>query len=153
MREAKPRLSLREIALRNARAAADVDLLESGWRPDARTLGTAPRLEDWAQTLYPGTSQLAYTGRVTGHPRIPDGRVMTSPVIAGGPGWIRTESRFYALGAKSEAKPGETIAELLARIQATRPPDDASPPATAPAGYQPPEWKEDDDALPSPKGK
>lgn len=143
-----PRLTLRQIALRNARAAADVDLLASGWTPDARTLGTAPRLEGWIETLYPGTLQLALAGRVTGHPTLGDRRILTSPIIARGAGWIRTESRFYVLGAPGPVVAGETIAMIVARLKAdgaTQPDAGFTPPT-----FNPPDWKDGDDALPGP---
>lgn len=143
-----PRLTLRQIALRNARAAADVDLLETGWRPDARTLGTAPRIEGWVETLYPGTNQLALAGKVSGHPVLGDRQILTSPVIARGPGWIRTESRFYTLGVPGPVVAGETFHELLARLKAegsTQPDAGFTPPT-----FNPPDWKDADDALPKP---
>lgn len=96
------RLSLTDLAKRRRDVAQDVDLLASGWTPNSRTLAAAPRLEDWREATYPGTDLPCLVGRVVGHPTIGDGPVTTSPIIAQGEGvtqWIRTESRFYVLGA------------------------------------------------------
>ncbi|MGN8091630.1 DUF6634 family protein [Methylobacterium sp. 22177] len=89
-------LSIRDLARRRADASRDIDLLSSGWRPDARTLAEAPILSDYVETTYPGTDTPCLYGYVSGHPLLPPGPMTTSPILARGPGWIRTESRFYA---------------------------------------------------------
>lgn len=61
----------------------------------------APRLEDWRIVTRP---VMALEGTVIGHPLLGDHRhVVTSEVYAfdGGAGWVRTLSRFYALGARA----------------------------------------------------
>ncbi|MFC6790758.1 hypothetical protein ACFQE0_14745 [Methylobacterium komagatae] len=89
------RLSLAEIAKRRADRARDADLLQSGWQPDARTLNEAPTIDAWIESVYPGTSLPCLVGHVAGHPIVPDGPATTSPIVARGEGWIRTEGRFY----------------------------------------------------------
>ncbi|GJE51463.1 hypothetical protein GOFOIKOB_4522 [Methylobacterium tardum] len=89
------RLSLAEIARRRADAHRDADLLQSGWQPDQRTLDGAPTIDAWGAATYPGTSLPCLVGYVSGHPIVPDGPATTSPIIAWGDDWIRTESRFY----------------------------------------------------------
>ncbi len=89
------RLSLAEIAKRRADRARDADLLESGWQPDERTLDAAPTIDSWVETTYPGTGLPCLAGYVKGHPIVPDGPATTSPIIARGANWIRTEGRFY----------------------------------------------------------
>lgn len=90
-------LSLRDLARRRADASRDIDLLTSGWRPDARTLAEAPILSDYVETTYPGTDLPCLHGYVSGHPLMPPGPVTTSPIVARGRGWIRTESRWYVI--------------------------------------------------------
>ena len=91
-------LSLRDLVRRRADASRDIDLLSSGWIPDARTLAEAPCLSDYVETTYPGTDLPCLHGYVSGHPLLPPGPVTTSPILARGPGWIRTESRWYVIG-------------------------------------------------------
>jgi hypothetical protein len=45
-------------------------------------------------------------GQVTGHPRLGDRPVMTSPLWAADPAsqWVRTTSRFYRLGEPADAE-------------------------------------------------
>lgn len=107
------RLSLAEIARRRGDAARDRDLLESGWTPDARTLATAPLLDAWVETTYPGTREPALAGRVLGHPLLADGPALTSPIVARGPGWVRTEGRFYRLGERCPDPPVSPIKEVV----------------------------------------
>jgi hypothetical protein len=102
-----------ELAKRRARIASDVDLIASGWRPSAQMLLTAPRIEAWHELPHPSGGDPCLAGDVTGHPALGDGLQITSPIVAYGPGWIRTESRFYSVGAKAT----ET---LEARVQRER---------------------------------
>jgi len=78
----------------------DVARLAAGWRPDEADLSTAPFLDDWYFSLYPGSDDLCLCGRVRGHPRLVDGLITTSPLVAISVenGWVRTCSRFYRLG-------------------------------------------------------
>jgi len=74
--------------------------------PAAKELRDAPILEDWyAYPARPGVEVLV--GRVTGHPRVPDGPVTTSAVVAydSAAGWARTRNRVYKLGAAYVPKP------------------------------------------------
>lgn len=78
-----------------------LDRLASGWLPGDAELTSAPLLDHWAFFVN-YTGDLLFTGTVTGHPRIADGRIcVTSPVIAYDgllALWIRTISRWYRLG-------------------------------------------------------
>jgi hypothetical protein len=83
----------------------DLERLAQGWRPDAVTLAAAPLIERWSIVNYPKTTELAMQGIVSGHPRLPDGPVMTSPIYAAdlSAGWIRTQGRFYRLAPRDTA--------------------------------------------------
>ncbi|TXM72184.1 hypothetical protein FV226_13220 [Methylobacterium sp. WL12] len=124
------RLSLAEIAKRRADAVRDQDLLEAGWMPDERTLAAAPFLTDYVETTYPGTGEPALYGTCTGHPRLADGPVMTSPILARGPGWIRTQGRFYRTGEPhpDPTRPAQdAFDELVSRLEAVSPPQPQPP--------------------------
>ena len=81
---------------------ADLERLATGWTPDAITLAAAPLIDRWSIVNFPGTTELAMQGTVTGHPRLHDGPVTTSPIYAAdfSVGWIRTQGRFYHLGRR-----------------------------------------------------
>ncbi len=81
---------------------ADLNKLSTGWKPDAEALATAPLLDHWSVVFYPGTRDLAMEGVVSGHPRLPDGLVTTSPIMALDlqARWMRTHGRFYRLGKR-----------------------------------------------------
>ncbi|MCK2055288.1 DUF6634 family protein [Methylobacterium sp. 37f] len=128
------RLPLRDIALRRARAYQDRDLIATGWTPLARDLAKAPLIDDYYEGTDPQGRQRLH-GKVTGHPDLGDGVATTSPVVARGDGWVRTEGRFYKLG--QERAPGDTNAARLAAILATLPVVEVKRPAPG----------EDDDPL------
>jgi len=86
-------------ATRFAGARADLERLAAGWRPDESDLRAAVSIDEWALAAEHG---LSVTGYVHGHPTIPEGHwAVTSTVIAidvAEGRWVRTMSRFYALG-------------------------------------------------------
>ncbi|QGY03248.1 hypothetical protein MMSR116_16170 [Methylobacterium mesophilicum SR1.6/6] len=129
------RLSLAEIARRRADAARDADLLASGWRPTAAQLADAPFIDQWSETTYPGTGEPAVYGRVTGHPLLGAGPAITSPIIAQGPGWIRTEGRFYRIGARRADPPADPVEELVAAWSAPEPEASANPDEPGSSGF------------------
>ena len=102
--------------MRRADRARDADLLASGWQPDDRTLDAAPTIDRWIESVYPGTTLPCLVGYVSGHPIVPDGPATTSPIIARGANWIRTEGRFY---------------RTLAPLQIPTAPKPAGPPTQA----------------------
>src|SRR3569833_1368816 len=82
-----------EHALRRGALEADLQRLAEGWQPDNDTLSVCPLIDAWSTVLYPGTTELAMQGTVTGHPEFPDDRVViTSPICAMDfrGRWIRT---------------------------------------------------------------
>lgn len=72
--------------------------------PDEDELRNAPLLDDWY--LYPRGRVNVLVGKVTGHPRVPDGPVTTSAVVAHDTeiGWARTRNRAYRLGRPYERR-------------------------------------------------
>ena len=80
----------------------DLARLRAGWRPDKYSLNLAPRLAHWSVSPINAVGLFNLVGIVTGHPRLPDHRqVSTSLLIAldtGNLRWARTLSRFYVLG-------------------------------------------------------
>jgi hypothetical protein len=103
-----------ELRRRAADMIRDIDLLASGWRPDARVLVEAPLISGWS-VVERGSepTSIAMIDMVTGHPRFPSVRpVLTSPLIAVDlvARWARTEGRFYRLGDPRDF----TFDELLA---------------------------------------
>lgn len=129
------RLSLQEIARRRADAARDVDLLASGWRPTPAQLADAPFIDQWSETTYPVTGEPALYGIVSGHPLLGQGKALTSPILARGPGWIRTEGRFYRTGARRADPPADPIEELMAAWSAPEPEPSANPDEPEASGF------------------
>ena len=82
-------------------ALADLNRLRLGWRPDSKSLATAPSLNQWRFIGDLGNPPVWLQGTVTGHPVMLDHRVVTtSPIIALDTRdriWARTVSRFYRL--------------------------------------------------------
>lgn len=80
--------------------ADDVAAIEDGTGPTDEDLAGGPILEDWR---YEERPRRALSGRVRGHPSIPDGRrILTSDVFASdGETFGRTLSRYYALGRRA----------------------------------------------------
>lgn len=76
-------------------ARLGLDAADAG--PTPVTLAAAPRLTMW-QIVWIGTD-LCLAGQSSGHPRLPDGTVATSPLLAlaEDQSWARTISRFYRL--------------------------------------------------------
>ncbi|MCJ2025577.1 DUF6634 family protein [Methylobacterium sp. J-067] len=105
------RPSLAEIAERNRSRVRDADLLASGWTPSPEQLADAPHIDRWEETTYPGTDLPSLKGYVTGHPRLGSTFAWTSPLIARGDGWVRTEGRFYRLGTQYVPEPVPTAPE------------------------------------------
>lgn len=126
------RPSLAEIAERNRSRARDQDLLASGWTPSPADLPDAPLISQWEETTYPGSDKPSLKGLVTGHPRLGSTYAWTSPIVARGDGWVRTEGRFYRLGEPAPA-----------------PAPDPEPPAPEPEPYTPPTDEEVDALLDS----
>jgi hypothetical protein len=87
-----------EEALRLEGALAAYDLVVAGIPPDPTDLAAAPILSDWSRILVP-SAEAALVGRVSGHPRLPDSRIVTSRLLAldATAGWARTLSRLYRL--------------------------------------------------------
>lgn len=92
-------MSIEEKALRN-----DIESYLRGEQPPAERLAAGPRLEGWALKIGRGPGgedEMALLGRVSGHPRMPDGtEATTTPVIwfDHKHRWARTLNTLYALG-------------------------------------------------------
>ncbi|SMQ68617.1 hypothetical protein SAMN06295905_1604 [Devosia lucknowensis] len=81
------------------RLADDLEKLDRGEVPTPAQLDAAPLLRHWVLDRRPS---LCLRGTVYGHPTIEDGhQALTSEIFAIDPGrtWVRSLSRFYALGA------------------------------------------------------
>lgn len=88
-----------DLAGRLCALAADCERLRQRGSVSPIELQSAPRLDDWVILQTPLGVQLMGNG--TGHPRLGDRAIVTSPVWFADPdgAWIRTLSRFYRLGA------------------------------------------------------
>lgn len=88
-----------ELEERAQRLLSDVEKLSTGWRPSASDLDNAPFLDAW-QVFSDGNGGVYLGGECTGHPRIRDGYITTSCVVAADldAGWVRTASRFFRVG-------------------------------------------------------
>lgn len=84
---------------RIAAALADAARHAAGEDPDPETLASAPLLEGWIMTAI-GESQFILEGVVSGHPRLPDGLISTTRIVAlaHDDSWCRTIGRYYRLG-------------------------------------------------------
>ena len=93
-----------DLEARRQRLIADLQRLAAGWTPDDATLSNAPFIDQWYADFYPGSRNICLVGAVTGHPRLGDQVVTTSPVIAIDPQyrWVRTHGRFYRLGNRAQ---------------------------------------------------
>ncbi|GJE38032.1 hypothetical protein [Methylobacterium persicinum] len=78
--------------------ADELQGIRDGAKPTAADLADVPRLEEWRPTT---REVRILTGRVYGHPSIPDGRrITTSDLYASDMlTWARTTSRYYTLGS------------------------------------------------------
>lgn len=97
--------------------ANELALIRSGRSPLPEDLAAAPYLSSWALI---GTAAPRLVGCVTGHPRIFDGWMITSPVVWMAPDRraARTASRFYRLGDAMLGTPlVQTIAEGASHSQ------------------------------------
>ncbi|MHA3980900.1 DUF6634 family protein [Halovulum sp. GXIMD14794] len=94
----------------------------SGIAPAPDTLAAAPLLDPWQVAVSPRAPVAILLGSVTGHPRLPDGPVETSVLLALDPQgrWARTLSRWYRLGTPyAEATPpAEATAHVLGAVAA-----------------------------------
>jgi hypothetical protein len=74
--------------------------------PTEEELRAAPLLDNWY--LYPARpGAVVVVATVSGHPRLPDGPVTTSRVVAHDEreGWCQTLNRLYRLGRPFQPKP------------------------------------------------
>lgn len=85
------------------RLATDLDALRD-FPVSTAVLRDAPLIDQWTAMLT--AAGLRLIGQVTGHPRLGDRPVMTSPLWAADPAgqWVRTTSRFYRLGEPADAE-------------------------------------------------
>lgn len=82
--------------------AGDLEKISRGRGPSRGDLNGAPVLTDW-RLRWDRVPVLF--GQVSGHPELPDGPVMTSPIFAAdfeNGTWCRTLSRWYALDIKAK---------------------------------------------------
>lgn len=79
------------------RLIADLEAIRAGRGPTAADLASAPVLDRYRAGFIPLP---CLSGEMQGHPTIADGPGRTSDiwVLAVDRGWIRTYSRYYALG-------------------------------------------------------
>lgn len=98
------RPSLLHEAERIERLAADLRRMAEGAGPSPDDLAAAAVLDDWLWTerLVP-----CLVGTGFGHPRLPNGPVMTTGVWVAdvSHGWARTLGRYYVLGDPAEPPP------------------------------------------------
>jgi hypothetical protein len=83
------------------RLARDLRSIAGGSSPTPADLDAAPVIDHW----YWGNRSLkTMVGTLQGHPRVPDGPVMTTEVwtVDLQAKWARTLSRFYVLGDQRE---------------------------------------------------
>ncbi len=83
--------------------ADELQGIRDGTKPVPDDLADAPRLEGWRTT---SREVRILTGRVYGHPNIPDGRrITTSDLYASdGKSWARSMSRYYRLGSPAPSR-------------------------------------------------
>jgi hypothetical protein len=92
-----------DLVARRLALAEDLERLAAGWKPDAETLAAAPLIDLWTVIAYPGGTEPALQGLITGHPTLTDGPGVTSPIraIDFSDRWARSDNRFYRLGTRS----------------------------------------------------
>lgn len=81
----------------------DLERIRLGEHPDAAALAVAPILDGWSLAK---RSEACLVGRVTGHPKIDDGRVAVTSglwMLAPALGYARSLNRFYRLGQPTES--------------------------------------------------
>lgn len=108
---------------RRSCASADLDPLlrairETERGPHPEEFEEAPLLTNW--WLEPDTFFLRAGGRCSGHPKISDPFVTTSPVIGLDQEgrWLRTQSRFYRLGQPLDSEHLKVIEPHVQRLLA-----------------------------------
>lgn len=89
--------------LNNARLAdfAFLDELgDGGLDPSYAELADAPLIQVWRLTVSLIHGDQVICGLVSGHPRVPDGPVTTTPPVAADTrrGWMKTRNTLYRLG-------------------------------------------------------
>jgi hypothetical protein len=96
------------------RLAADLEFLQQSDVAEI-ALRQAPLIDQWVAVVTPVGLRLM--GAVSGHPRLGDRQVMTSPLWAAASdgSWVRTTSRFYRLGEPAD----ETVRELIGSVIAS----------------------------------
>lgn len=79
--------------------SGDLRRIQSGIGPTFEDRASAPAIEDWEIGW---RFELALTGRVSGHPRLGDGLVVTSPlfILDEDRRFARTQNRYYLLGRR-----------------------------------------------------
>jgi len=95
-----------ELIIRREALIADLKKLATGWTPDRVTLATTLPIENWHFDFYPDSSDICIVGTVVGHPRLGNGIITTSPIMAIDlrQGWARTHGHFYKLGKRAYFK-------------------------------------------------
>ncbi len=90
-----------EVMRRMRAMCDDIDAVLAGLPPSERLLADAPVIEGWSTAPY---QAICLSGRVSGHPTIRSGPLVSSQVYMLDPDrrWARTLSRFYRLGTPSE---------------------------------------------------
>jgi len=77
-------------------------LMTTGCQPPGLLLGSAPLLDDWGYTINETNGAIRLSGRVTWHPSLPDGDLITSSLVRyidPAFGFVLTSNRTYRLGA------------------------------------------------------
>ena len=71
-----------------------------GWSPTPDELARSPIMDHWIVVIVGPEDRPSLAGLVTGHPTLPDGKCVTSNLLAADiiGGWVRTRNRFYRLG-------------------------------------------------------
>ncbi|WP_398466508.1 DUF6634 family protein [Tardiphaga sp.] len=86
------------LATRLRQLADDIERAAEGGDPPGEVLDAAPLLEEWR--YMPTLQGVRLAGKVSGHPSLLGGRIVTSPLWIMDPHlkWSRTTNRHYRLG-------------------------------------------------------
>ena len=101
-RDRQPFAEIQPDIERLQRLFRDLERICHGEHPDAAALAAAPILDVWSLAK---RSEACLVGRVTGHPKIDEGRVAVTSglgMLAPAVGYARSLSRFYRLGQPTE---------------------------------------------------